>query len=149
MKAWWIGLGVRALIGLSLASPTVAADRKTEKEPAAYGQDLISVVTEQHASVPTGNCIVWANAESLGVGPAQLGAYHGVSMNIDLKPLAKDGPPTPFAAGLAALRRQFPTAPDWLVKAIQKNQAAIEKACVEDHDTPVTIIKLTAADRHG
>lgn len=149
MKRFRIGLIALALVAKGLCSEALAADRAKAKEPPpAYGQDLISVVTEQHASVPTGTCVVWANAEGLGVGPAQLGAYHGVSMNIDLRPLAKDGPPTPFSAGVAAMRRQFPTVPDWMVKALEKNRAAIEKACVEDHETPVTIARLTAADKN-
>jgi hypothetical protein len=149
MRTWRIAICILALIGPGLAVPAFAAERGGAKEAPDYGQDLISVVTEQQESIPTGNCIVWANAEGLGVGRTQLGGYHGVSMNIDLKPLGKDGPPTPFAVGLAALRRQFPTAPDWLVKAIEKNQPAIEKACVQDQETPVTIYKLTTADEHG
>lgn len=149
MKAWRIAICIVPLVGACLAGPACAASRGKAKDTPDYGQDLISVATEQHEAVPTGNCIVWANAEGLGVGPAQLGGYHGISMNIDLKPLGKDGPPTSFAAGLAGLRRRSPTAPDWLVKAIEKNQAAIEKACVEDHDAPMTIQKLTAADEHG
>jgi hypothetical protein len=149
MRAWRIAICVLSLMGSGFAEPAFTADRGKAKEPPDYGQDLISVVTEQQESTPTGNCVVWANAEGLGVGRAQLGGYHGISMNIDLKPLGKDGAPTPFAAGLVALRRQFSTAPDWLAKAIEKNQPAIEKACVEDHETPVTIYKLTAADEHG
>jgi hypothetical protein len=149
MKVWPIAIFVLFLVGSGLASDAFAADRGKNKAPPDYGQDLISVATEQHGAVPTGNCVVWANAEGLGVGRAQLGAYHGVSMNIDLKPLGNDGAPTPFAVGIAALRRQFPTAPEWLVKTIEKNQAAIERACVEDHDTRVTIHKITAADEHG
>jgi hypothetical protein len=149
MRVWRIAIFSLALAGSSLAAGAFAADRGKAKTPPDYGQDLISVATDQHGAVPTGNCVVWANAEGLGVGPGQLGAFHGVSMNINLKPLGKDGAPTPFAVGIAALRRQFPTAPDWLVKAIEKNQAAIEQACVEDHDTPVTIHKITAADERG
>jgi hypothetical protein len=138
------GLGV----GAALASASLAAERHTAKPD--YGQDLISVVTGQQESVPTGNCLVWANAEGLGVDPAQLGGYHGVSMNINLKPIGKDGPrPTPFAAGLATLRARYPTAPAWLVRTIEANQAAIEAACAEEHDDPFTAHKITAGDRHG
>jgi hypothetical protein len=138
------GLGVSAL----LASATLAADRRPAKPD--YGQDLISVVTGQQEPVPTGNCLVWANAEGLGVGPAELGGYHGLSMNINLKPIGKDGPrPTPFAEGLALLRARYPSAPAWLVKTIEANQSAIEAACAEEHDEPFTVHKITAGDRHG
>jgi hypothetical protein len=140
------GLAVAALVGTADAF----AAKRPAAPPADYGQDLISVVTGQHEPTPTGNCIVWANAEGLGVGRAQLGGYHGVAMNIDLKPMGKDGPqPVTFAAGLAELKSRWPTTPDWLVKTLQKNQAAIEAACGEDHETPVTIHKITAADQHG
>ena len=150
MRDSWLPLCMLSLVGLSLSGSAFAAEREKAKEAPAYGQDLISVATEQYEANPTGNCIVWANAEGLNVGPAQLGGYHGISMNIDLKPLGKDAAqPATVAMGLAAVRRQYPTAPDWLVKTIEKNQPAIEKACVEDHDTPVTIYKITKADEHG
>ncbi len=141
-----------ALALLALVGATGARAAPSAKAPAIpdYGRDLISVVTGRDEPVPTGNCVVWANAEGLGVGPAQLGGYHGVSMNIDPKPMAKDGPrPVSFASGLTELRSRFPTTPDWLVKTLQANQAAIESACAEDHETPFTIHKITTADRHG
>ncbi|HZZ30447.1 MAG TPA: hypothetical protein VFE10_00515 [Phenylobacterium sp.] len=139
-------LGVLALLGVADAR---AAERPGVKSPPDYGQDLISVVTGQHEPTPTGNCIVWANAEGLGVGRAQLGGYHGVSMNIDLKPMGKDGPvQVSFPSGLAELKSRIPTTPDWLVKTLQKHQAAIEAACVEDHETPFVIHKIIAADQH-
>jgi hypothetical protein len=139
-----------SLLAFAGAAPALAAQDPADKLPPGYGQNLISAATGQHRTVPTGNCIVWANAEGLGVGPAQLGGLHGLTMNIDLKPIGKDVPqPVTFAAGLADLKARFPTAPDWLVKTLEKNQAAIEAACVQDHDDPVVIHKITAADRHG
>jgi hypothetical protein len=138
------------ILGLILSAAAAhAAERGGKAEP-EYGRDLLSVVTGQHEPFPTGNCIVWANAEGPGVGPAQLGGYHGVTMNIDLKPMGKDSPqPRTFAAGLAELKARYPGAPPWLVMTIEKNQAAIEAACSGDHETPFTIHKIAAADRRG
>lgn len=138
------------ILGLALSATGARAADRGAKAPPEYGRDLISVATGQHEAVPTGNCIVWANAEGLGVGPAQLGGLHGVVMNIDLKPIGKDSPqPRSFAAGLVELKSRFPGAPQWLVKTIEKNQAAIETACSEDHETPITIHKIAAADKRG
>ena len=146
--AWLIG----ALTAVAVAGPADARPGKGGGDAAQpeYGQDVISVVTGQHEAVPTGNCIVWANAEGLGVGRQQLGGYHGVAMNLNIKPMGKDpATPTTFASGLAEMKARFPTAPQWLLKTIEKNQPAIEAACAEDHETPFTIHKITAADQHG
>jgi hypothetical protein len=136
------------VLGLVLGASGAHAAAKDAKDAVPYGQNLISVVTHRHTDFPTGSCDVWANAEGLGVGPAQLGGYHGLTMSIDLKPMAKDSPePVTFAKGLAAMKARFPTAPDWLVQTLQKNQAAIEAACAQDHDTPYVVHKIAAADK--
>jgi len=135
---------------LGAAAPAFAGQDPADKLPSGYGQNLISVAAGPQEAIPTGTCIVWANAEGFGVGPAQLGGLHGLVMNLDLKPIGNDAPqPVTFAAGLAEMRSRFPTAPAWLVETIEKNRPAIEAACAEDHETPLTIHRITAADRHG
>lgn len=132
-------------IGLSAALTSAAAARDADSE---YGRDLISVVTGLHEPVPTGNCVVWANAEGFGVGPDQLGGLHGLTMNINVKPLPKDSlQPTSFESGMAALRSSFPTAPAWLVKTLEKNRAAVEAACAQDHETPFKVYSITGRDK--
>jgi hypothetical protein len=153
MRRLLIALGAAAatLVLLAAAPPgaSAAAAKPAAEAALEYGRDLISVVTGRQARTPTGNCLVWANAEGLGVGPAQLGGMHGVSMNINPKPLPGDGmPPTSFDAGLAELKASFPTTPAWIVETLQKNRAAIEAACGEDHETPFKVHAITAADRH-
>ena len=115
----------------------------------SYGRDLISVVTNGRHAVPaTANCIVWINAEGLGVGPKQLGGQHGLAMNINPKPLTGESvvQPTGFAAGLASLRAENPKAPAWLFRALEKSRAGIEAGCAEDHATPVKVRALSRAD---
>jgi len=130
--------------GVSAASAKPAAEPVPE-----YGRDLISVVTGRHLPTPTGNCLVWANAEGLGVGPAQLNGMHGVSMNINVKPTPHDGmAATSFESGISELKSSFPTTPPWIVDTLQKHRAAIEAACGEDHETPFKVHAITAADRH-
>jgi len=142
--------GVLAAIALAGVAEARTAKGGADKAQPEYAQNLISVVTGQHEAVPTGNCVVWANAEGFGVGRQQLGGYHGVTMNLNVKPMGKDLPtPTTFASGLAEMKFRFPTAPGWLVKTIEKNRPAIEAACAEDHETPFVIHKITAADQHG
>jgi len=117
-----------------------------------YERDLISVITMgRHAAFPTANCLVWANAEDLGVGPKELNGYHGVTMNINLQPLPNElaKQPTPFSAGLAELKARYPTAPAWLVKTVEKNRPVIEAACAQDHETPFKVYTITSRDRQG
>ena len=117
-----------------------------------YDRDLISVATiGRHSAFPTANCIVWANAEGLGVGPAQLDGLHGLTMNLNLKPLANEAAvkPTTFEAAFADMKGRFPTAPAWLVATVEKNRAAIEKACSEDHETPFKVYTITSRDVRG
>ena len=105
----------------------------------------------RHSAFPTANCIVWANAEGLGVGPAQLDGLHGLTMNLNLKPLANEAAvkPTTFEAAFADMKGRFPTAPAWLVATVEKNRAAIEKACSEDHETPFKVYTITSRDVRG
>ena len=128
----------------------MAQSAATAAAPSAdYDQNLISVATiGRHSSFPTANCIVWANAEGFGVGPAQLGGYHGLTMNINPKPMAAEtAKPTTFEAGLADMKAKFPTAPAWLVATVEKNRAAIEAGCAGDHETPFKVHTITAKDR--
>jgi hypothetical protein len=116
-----------------------------------YGRNVITVATPgRHGPSPTANCIVWANAEDLGVGPAELGGYHGVMMNIDLQPLANEGAqPTSFAAGFTELKSAFPKTPPWLLNTIEKNRSGIEAACAQDHEAPFKVYTITQRDRGG
>jgi hypothetical protein len=116
-----------------------------------YTHDAITVATPgRHTSIPTATCLVWANAEGLGMGPAELDGMHGVSMLINPHPMAGDtGVPTPFAAGLAEMKSRFPKAPAWIWTTIEKNRDAIEVACGQDHEAPVKVHAITAQDRRG
>lgn len=130
--------------GLAQAAPA----KKAAGDAPGYGVDLISVATpgRQASPAPSNDCIIWANAEGLGVGPAQLGGLHGLTMHLNEAPLASESA-TPFAAGLAELKATYPGAPAWLVGALEKNKTAIQAACAADHPEPFVIRKLTAADR--
>jgi hypothetical protein len=134
-----------------LAAPLAASAAPAEKttETIEYGRDLISVSSaNRHAQFPTATCSVWVNAEGLGVGPEQLGGYHGLTMSLNPHPLAGESPTT-FAAGLTEMKEHFPKAPPWMVTAVEKSQAAIEAACAQDHLTPYKIRALTKQDRGG
>ena len=144
---------IACLAGVSIlaSGSAVAAPRKAAaRAPAAdYATDVITAVSNtRNAIPPSANCTIWANAEGLGVGPAQLNGFHGVSFNINLKPLASETNqrPSTFAEGLADLKTSFPTAPAWLVAAITADQAKIEAACAQEQVTPVVIRKLKKAD---
>lgn len=118
----------------------------------AYGRDLISVTANgRHGTPASATCVVWANAEGLGVGPEQLNGLHGISFNINPKPLPGeiDSKATTTADGLKAVRAQTPPPPAWLTAAIEKNAAKIDAACSEEHAEPMTIAKLTARDKKG
>ncbi|MBS0335089.1 MAG: hypothetical protein JSS35_20165 [Proteobacteria bacterium] len=142
-----LDLALGALAAAALSPMAVAAAQKPPPAP-GYGQDLISVVRPQEGIFPTGECIVWANAEGLGVGRQQLDGYHGVTLDLDLKPVGHDGDrPTSFADALAGARKRFPDAPAWMFKTLEDNRPAIEAACAEDHDTPFVVHKVTAADK--
>lgn len=150
LVATMCGVAVVGAIGVwPIASPAVAAASAPDSD---YDRDVVTVVTlGRHSAFPTANCLVWANAEGLGVGPAQLNGFHGVAMNINLKPMPNEAAthPTPFAAGLAELKSKFPTTPAWLTAVIVKNQAAIEAACDKDHEVPFKVYTITPRDKQG
>lgn len=129
-----------------IAAPAVAQNNAA----ADYNRDVISVVTlGRHSPFPTASCLVWANAEGLGVGPAQLHGFHGVSLHINLHPLAIEANqhPTTFADGMAELKGQFPDVPAWIVSTLEKNRGKIEAGCAEDHPEPFVIHRMTRADQ--
>lgn len=147
---WLVALAAAPLLLLAGAShgqpkPT----HRREKVASEYGRDVITVATSgRHGLSPTANCVVWANAEDLGLGPAELGGLHGVNMNINPHPLASEStPPTSFASGLAELKSRVPTTPQWLLKTLEKHAARIEAACLQDHPTPFEIHRITRADQ--
>lgn len=140
------------LTAAALALAAGSAKAAASAAASDYARDVISVVTlSRHSAFPSATCLVWANAEGLGVGPAQLGGMHGLSFNINPQPMPQEAAkqPTTFAQGLAALKAQFPTAPAWLVSAVEKRQAQIEAACLKDQPTPFTVYKLTKKDQVG
>jgi len=141
-------LGLAAPLALLASAQALAAAKKPAPQD-DYGRNLISVAAAglNETSAQTADCVVWANAEGLGVGPAQLGGLHGLQMHINLKPLPGEAGPTSFAAGLARLKAEQPGAPAWLVATIEKNRAAIEAACAEDHPEPMKVYSITAKDR--
>lgn len=69
-------------------------------------------------------------------------------MTINTRPLSSESVTT-FAAGIAELKAQFPTAPAWLIRTIEKGQAAIEAECLQEHLSPYTIRAITKRDRDG
>lgn len=129
-----------------IAAAAVAAPKS--EAVADYGRDLISVATpgRDAPQAKSGDCVVWTNAEGLGVGPAELGGMHGLAMHINVAPMAGDTP-VAFAAGLAELKAANPKAPAWMFAAIEAHRSQIEARCAEDHPAPVQIAKLTTRDR--
>jgi hypothetical protein len=132
---------------IAAAGPALAA----AEADTPYQRNVISVATvSRHGALATANCLVWVNAEGLGVGPAQLDGFHGLSMNINPKPLPTETAqrPTTFETGFADMKARFPTAPAWLLATVQKHHAAIETACEGDHETPFKVYTITAKDTH-
>lgn len=135
---------------------SAAVKHKAKAKPAAeagadYARDQITVTASgREQTMPTANCLVWANAEGFGVGPDQLGGLHGLQMNINEHPLAAEEPhPQTFAVGMANVKAAVPTAPAWLMATLQKNQAAIETACAVEHMEPFKVYTITKADMKG
>ena len=109
-----MGRTTRLGMTMAVASVALAAGDAAAAVDSDYDRDVISVVTlVRHAAYPSATCLVWANAEGLGVGPAQLDGYHGLSFNINPQPLPNEAAklPTTFAQGLADLKARFPKAP--------------------------------------
>jgi len=148
MRRRWIGASALAAMAVTAAAAARAAD---PVDPTTeYTHDAITVATPgRHALVPTATCLVWANAEGFGMGPAVLDGLHGVSLQINLHPLPTDGQPTTFAAGLADAKARFPKAPAWIWTTIEKTREAIETACGQDHDAPAKVHAIGAKDRQG
>lgn len=133
--------------GLAFASAQAAPAPASD-----YDRDVITVVTlARHTAYPSATCMVWANAEGLGVGPAQLNGYHGVTFNINLTPMPNEAAkvPTTFAMGMTAMKAQFPTTPAWMVSALEKHRPQIEAACAKDQPTPFKVYNLTKKDQAG
>ena len=137
-------LATAALLGLAATAAT-AAPAKSEAD---YGRNLISVATPGRTSTyaPTGDCIVWANAEGLGVEPAQLGGMHGLTLHLNVKPLPGETA-TSFATAFASAKAANPTAPAWFLATLEKNAAAVEAACAQDHPEPFKVHAFGSGDR--
>lgn len=138
-----------AAAGVLAATGASSAPRKSAADDSAMARDLISVsAANRHAQFPSASCIVWADAEGLGVGPSQLNGYHGLSMTINTHPLRSESVTT-FAAGIAELKAQSPKAPAWVIRTIEKSQSAIEAECLQEHLSPYKIRAITKRDRDG
>lgn len=145
---------VAAFMGLAIGQSAHAQNpSKTGSAASEFGlaRDVISVaVAGRHGSPATGNCLVWASAEGLGVGPNELGGYHGVNMNINLAPLPNENPKgTSFELGIKSLAAEYPTTPAWLLNTIQKNHTAIEAACRVDRLEPFVVYSITEKDKRN
>ena len=143
MRKLKMALMLALAAGSAAAAPPPASD---------YDRDVITVVTlSRHSAFPSATCMVWANAEGLGVGPAQLNGFHGLTFNINLTPLPDEAAkvPTTFAQGIAAMKAQYPTAPAWMVSALERHRAQIEAACAKDQPTPFKVYTLTKKDQAG
>ena len=140
---------VTAITGAAHGAPKPKAAAKADVASSDYARDQISVSTEgrSRAADPTATCLVWANAEGFGVGPAQLGGLHGVTLTILVRPLTGETPKT-LTQGLVEAKVAYPTAPEWLLRTLAANQAAIETACGEDHPEPFTVHRIDRGDVH-
>lgn len=144
------GRGVTLVGGMALLLLGGSAQARQPHAGAAagdapeYAVDAITVATPgRDATPPSTLCIVWADAESLGVGPAQLGGLHGLSLTLDLS-----GPSgTTLDQALAAAKTAFPSAPEWLLSAVRAQGGPIARACGGAHADPVLITKLTSKSR--
>ena len=129
------------------AKAPAKADAAASADASDYARDQIVVSTEGRSRTqnPTATCLVWADAEGLGVGPAELGGLHGVSFTLVANPLPGESPKS-FAQGMADAKTAYPAAPDWLMRTLTAQKGAIETACGEDHPDPVTVHRITRAD---
>lgn len=145
-RAW---TGAACGLALLAAATGVAAQGRSPPAGAAgdrpeFAVDAITVATpERDAYVPNRLCVVWADAEGLGVGPAQLGGLHGLSLTID--PSTPNG--TTLEQALTAAKTAYPGAPDWFLGTVRGRAAVIAQACGGAHAEPVVIARLTARDR--
>jgi hypothetical protein len=138
------------MIAVALASQAQAQAKTKAKAEAqsGYATDAITAIApSRHATFPTATCTVWANAEGLGVGPAQLNGFHGLSLSINPHPLPTDGGPITLDTAVGVMKASLPGAPAWMVKAIENHRAAIDAACAKDSETPILIYRLTDKDR--
>lgn len=140
--------------GQALAQPKGAVLSAPSVHPGAndyeYVRDAITVATPGlNDPTPTANCVVWVNADSFGFGKAQLDGYHGITMILNLKPLASEGDvnPTSFDQGVALAKAKYPQTPAWIMKTLTDHKAQIEKACTENHAIPLKVHTFTARDR--
>ena len=153
-----ISISLVSALVLTAGAATAQARRAPRMAKAAaaeapsYGRDVISVTSNGRSGTPaSATCVVWANAEGLGVGPDQLNGLHGISFNINPKPLPGevDSKASTTADGLKAVRAQTPPPPAWLTGALEKNAGRIDAACSEEHVDPMVVVKLTARDKAG
>lgn len=110
-----------------------------------YGRDQITVASADRHNIyfAGGDCVVWENAEGLGV---KFGDLHGLSMDFNPHPIPGEQV-VRFETAMALLHRAYPDTPAWMFATLEKNRTAIEAACATDHPIPVRIYTLTERDK--
>lgn len=146
MRRLWSALMLSALM-LSSATHGAASPSDRQKRSDATPEFAVNAVTVatpgRDDTPPSTLCVVWADAEGLGVGPAQLNDLHGLSLTLNLAPTGG----TTLEQALAAAKATYPSVPDWLLVAVRSRAGDIAKACAATHAEPVLVTKLTASDR--
>ena len=146
MSRLWSAL---VLSGLALSSAANGAASPSDRQrrsdaPPEFAVNAVTVATPGRDDTPPSTlCVVWADAEGLGVGPAQLNDLHGLSLTLNPAPTGG----TTLEQALAAAKATYQNAPDWLFAAVRSRASDIAKACDVAHAEPVLITKLTASDR--
>ena len=146
MRRLWSAL---VLSGLTLSSAANGAaspsDRRGRSDAMPeFAVNAVTVATPGRDDTPPSTlCVVWADAEGLGVGPAQLNDLHGLSLTLNLAPTGG----TTLEQALASAKATYPKVPDWLLAAVRGRAGGIAKACAATHAEPALIGKLTASER--
>lgn len=133
------------IMGSAAHGATSTSDgQKRLDTPPEFAVNAVTVATPGRDDTPPSTlCVVWADAEGLGVGPAQLKDLHGLSLTLNLAPAGG----TTLEQALAAAKAAYPGVPDWLLEAVRGRAGLIAKACAATHIEPVLIAKLTDSDR--
>ena len=143
MRRLWGALALSILTAAPGAASPLDRQKRSEATP-DFAVNAVTVATPGRDDTPPSTvCVVWADAEGLGVGPAQLNDLHGLSLTLNLAPTGG----TTLEQALVAGKANYPGAPDWLFAAVRGRAGDIAKACAATHAEPMLITKLTASDR--
>ena len=146
MSRLWSAL---VLSGLTLSSAANGAASPSDRRGRSnatpeFAVNAVTVATPGRDGTPPSTvCVVWADAEGLGVGPAQLNDLHGLSLTLNLAPTGG----TTLEQALTAAKATYPNIPDWLFGAVRRRAGDIAKACAATHAEPVLVTRLTPSDR--